>query len=262
MTAVFDYREGTLPLVVSIPHAGTALPPGFEAKLTAAGAALPDTDWYVDRLYGVAGPMGATVIKANYARVVVDLNRPPDGASLYPGERETGICPTINFDGSALYRPGQEPGPADCTDRISRYWQPYHDRLAATLAALKARHGRVILWDAHSIRSGIPGLFAGRLPDFNIGTAGGASCSSTLAARLLAVAEAVPERTAVLNGRFKGGYITRHYGRPAAGVSAVQLELAQSTYMDEAPPHAWCEEKAQKTQEVICALLRLALEMA
>ncbi|MDA5192421.1 N-formylglutamate deformylase [Govanella unica] len=260
MTPLFEFEAGTEPLLISIPHAGTDLTPGLAARLTPTARALPDTDWFVDRLYTVARELGASILKANYARVVVDLNRPADGASLYPGQRETGLCPVINFDGTPLYLPGAEPDAAECANRLTTYWQPYHDKIAETLAGLKASHGRAILWDAHSIRSEVPGLFEGRLPDFNLGTGNGSSCPQALAARLLAVAQSAKGYSAVLNGRFKGGHITRHYGQPESGIIAVQLELAQSTYMTETAPHDWLDDRAKTTQSVIRRLLETVLK--
>lgn len=259
MAGVFDAHAGSCPLLISIPHAGTELFDGLADRLTPEALSLPDTDWWVDRLYAMADDLGAFVVKANHARLVVDLNRPPGGARLYPGQRETGLCPVINFDGTAVYRPGQEPDAAEIASRIARYWQPYHDAIAATLAHIRDRWGRAILWDAHSIRSEVPGLFEGRLPDFNIGTNNGTACPAALAERILAVARAHDGYSAVLDGRFKGGYITRHYGAPEQGVTAIQLELAQSTYMDESPAPAWRADRAEKTRAVIRRMLETAL---
>ena len=234
---LFDAIDGTAPLVVSVPHAGTYLPPSIASCLTPAARALSDTDWYVPRLYEFCGSLGASMIVATHSRYVVDLNRPPDGAPLYPGMRETAVCPTETFDGRPLYSRGAEPAATRIGARIRRYWQPYHERLAAIVHATRARHGRCLLWDAHSIRSAVPALFDGRLPDLNIGTADGRSCHPETARRIDAQLRGQRRFSHVIDGRFKGGYITRHYGRPSAGVEAVQLEIAQSAYLrDETRP--------------------------
>ena len=229
----YRFIPGSTHLLVSIPHSGTFVPPGIAGRMTAGAQLLPDTDWHVDRLYDFLGEMGASVLIATHSRYVVDLNRPADNSPLYPGQTETGVCPVETFDGEPIWRPQQSPAGEEIPERISRYWQPYHDRLRAELEQLRSRHGSAVLWDAHSIRSRVPRLFAGDLPVLNIGTNGGRSCDADLAARLLAYADALPKCTAVLNGRFQGGYITRSYGNPAGGFNAVQLELAQRSYMDE-----------------------------
>jgi len=262
MTRVYEFSEGSLPLLVSIPHAGTALPEPIARRLSPPARAVPDTDWHVEKLYAFASAMGASVLKANFSRYVVDLNRPTDGGLLYPGQRETGLCPLITFRDEPLYAPGDEPGTAEIAARVEAYWKPYHDKLAATLAALKARHGFAVLWDAHSIRAEVPVLFEGRLPDFNLGTGGGTACPAEIAEALLAVAARAEGFTAVLDGRFKGGYITRHYGRPEEGIIAVQLELAQSAYMEQNRPSLWDADRAEPARAVIEQLLRVAVEGA
>jgi N-formylglutamate deformylase len=203
-------------------------------RMTGAAREVPDTDWFIPQLYDFAGELGATVLQATHSRYVVDLNRPPDGAPLYPGRRETGVCPIETFDGDVLYGAGDEPSQDEIAGRLRRFWEPYHEQLAALVAARVARHGRCLLWDAHSIHSRVPGLFDGRLPDLNVGTADGRSCSPGIAGRILDTLAAQSKFSVVVNGRFKGGYITRHYGAPDAGVDAVQLEIAQAAYMSEA----------------------------
>jgi N-formylglutamate deformylase len=228
---LFHLREGTSPLVVSIPHAGIFVPDDIAAQLTPAGLAVPDTDWFVDRLYGFLDELDVTVITATHSRYVVDLNRSPDGGKLYPGQAETGICPTETFAGAPLYA-AEPPDAAARQQRVAHYWQPYHDALAAALGRVRHHHKFVRLLDAHSIPATVPRLFAGALPDLNFGTNDGAAASESLTNRVVAAA-AGQNFSHVLNGRFKGGFITRHYGRPAAGVEAIQLELAQRAYMNE-----------------------------
>ena len=255
----FTLTRGHVPLLISLPHDGTHLPGDLAERLQPAARRAPDTDWHVARLYEpLARELGASVIKPVASRYVVDLNRPADGHALYPGRRETGLVPTIGFDGQPLYLEGQEPDADDIRQRVDTWWRPYHQALAGELARLQAEHGRAVLWDGHSIRSRVPMLFEGRLPDFNLGTADGASCGSELQWRLTNVLEAQRRYDFVVNGRFKGGHITRHYGRPADGVQAVQLELAQCQYMDE-ESFAWEEGKAKQLQETILALLRCCL---
>ncbi|MBS0556944.1 MAG: N-formylglutamate deformylase [Proteobacteria bacterium] len=254
MSEVFTLHRGTVPLLVSLPHDGTVLPDPIAVRMTPAARRVPDTDWHVSRLYKFARRLGASMIVPKYSRYVVDLNRPPDDVSLYPGQNTTGLCPIVQFSGEAIYLPGQIPTPGEIARRVETYWRPYHDALVAEIARIKAEHGRVVLWEGHSIRSVVPFLFDGRLPDFNLGTAGGASCSPDLQRRLVGVLEAQRKYSFVVNGRFKGGYITRHYGDPANGVDAVQLELAQLNYMDE-DSFAYNEVKAARLWGTIRALL-------
>ena len=254
----YTLHRGSVPLLVSLPHEGTELPADIAARLTPAARRVPDTDWHVARLYAFARELGASVLVPRHSRYVVDLNRPPDNASLYPGQNTTGLCPLVRFSGEPVYQAGEEPQREEIAQRLAQYWRPYHDALATELARLRERHGRAVLWDGHSIRSELPFLFEGRLPDFNLGTAGGASCSPALQERLAAVLVRHPRYSHVVNGRFKGGYITRHYGAPAQGIDAIQLELAQCIYMDE-DSFAWRDESAAATQVVIRELLAATL---
>jgi len=253
---IYRFAPGRTPLLVSMPHVGTHIPDALAQRLTDAARAVPDTDWHVDRLYDFLGGLGAAVIQATHSRYVIDLNRPPDSAPLYPGAANTGLCPTEQFDGQPLYKSAETPGDAEVQDRLQRYWRPYHDRLAAELQALRARHGIALLFEAHTIRSRVRRLFDGRLPDINLGTADGKSCASDLAALLIETAGEAEAYSSVLNGRFKGGYITRHYGRPAEGVHALQLELTQRTYMDEDAPYGFREDLAVAIRPVLNAIVQ------
>lgn len=255
MTALFTFRGGDSPLLVSIPHAGTFVPEAMAHRMTAEAAALPDTDWHVDRLYDFLEAIGASAIVATHSRYVADLNRPPDDVNLYPGQDTTELVPMTTFDRAAVYRTGQAPDAAEIAERRELYWRPYHERIAEALAELKARHGAAILFDAHSIRSVVPRFFDGRLPDLNLGTAAGKSAAPALARRLSDLLADAPGYTRELDGRFKGGYITRHYGRPHEGVNAVQLEISQATYMDEAPPYRFDEAKARRLRLLLRRLL-------
>lgn len=251
-------HQGTRPLLVSLPHDGTHLPEELADRLVPSARRVPDTDWHVARLYDFARELGASVIVPFHSRYVVDLNRPADNASLYPGQNTTGLCPVVQFSGEPVYLAGEEPAEDEIAMRVARYWRPYHEALAGELERLRTAHGRVVLWEAHSIRSVVPFLFEGRLPDFNLGTNGGASCSRELQDRLMAVLAGQTEYTHVLDGRFKGGYITRHHGRPEQGVDAVQLELAQCNYMDE-ESFAWQPERAGRLRAVLRRLLECCL---
>jgi N-formylglutamate deformylase len=225
----FRLVRGDSRLVISVPHAGTFIPHDIGARLNATGRALLDTDWFVDRLYEFAPLAGATLLVATHSRTVVDLNRGPDGIKLYPGQAETGICPTESFDGAPLYD-GPGPDAAEVQARVATYWQPYHYALQAELNRLRGLHQNVHLLDGHSIRGQIPRLFAGRLPDLNFGT-NSDHAASTLLVETAMAATAPFGFSQVLNGRFRGGFITRHYGRPAEGVQAIQLEMAWEAYM-------------------------------
>jgi len=255
----YEFRQGDTPLLVSIPHAGTALTDAVADGLSEIGATLGDTDWHVPALYGFIDPLGASVIEARYSRYVVDLNRPRDDVPLYAGAT-TGLFPTINFDGEPLFRPGCEPSTQERSRYLQEIWDPYHARIASALAEIRARHGYALLFDAHSIRSVVPRLFDGRLPDLNVGTADGKSCDSALQAAVEAVCADAEDYSWVANGRFKGGWITRSFGAPDEGVHAVQLELAQCTYMDETPPFTYRPERASGIQPALRRVLETLLE--
>lgn len=253
-------KEGSNPVVIAVPHAGVWLPDDVRARLNARGAALADTDWHVDRLYEGLLP-GAAMVVANFHRYVVDPNRPPDGASLYPGQNTTGLVATTDFDGEPIWT--EPPSPDEVAARVAAYHAPYHAAVSAALEAAKARHGVAILYDAHSIRSRIPFLFDGTLPDLCIGTADGASCAEALCEAALEVGAKSARYSHVLNGRFKGGWTTRHYGKPDTGVHAIQMELAQSAYLQaEAAPFAYDDKKAADLRSVLSEILHRLEELA
>ena len=258
----YTFIAGDTPLLVSMPHDGTGIPEALGARLSDAAHALPDTDWHVARLYAFVHQLGASVLRPQLSRYVVDLNRPPDGAPLYPGAPNTGLCPTLTFDGEPLYRDGQAPDQRQVDESRERYWEPYHRRLAEELQRLRERHGIAVLWDAHSIRSRVPRLFPGRLADFNLGTYGGASCAPGLRAAMTAILAAQDQFSHVVDGRFTGGDITRHYGDPGQGIHALQLEQAQCTYLDEQPPFAWDGAHAAPAQSLLRRLLETLCEWA
>lgn len=257
---VFTLTRGSSPLLLSQPHAGLDVPASIERRLTEAAKALPDTDWHIDRLYQpMAEEMVATVLTARFSRYVIDLNRDPDGASLYPGQSVTELCPTNLFDDSKLYLDGLEPDEEEIEIRRGVFWQPYHDTLAEEIERIKAIHGYVLLYDCHSIRSVIPRFFDGRLPTLNIGTGDGISADAELTETVEKIAAASPYSHA-LNGRFKGGYITRHYGDPSNSVQALQMELAQADYMQEETPFPYLPEKAAALQPTLKQILDSLLE--
>lgn len=259
---IYDLFEGQTPLLISMPHNGTAIPDALAARLTEQALQLPDTDWHVGRLYGFAGGLGASVIRPVYHRYVVDLNRAPDDTALYPGASNTEVCPTSCFDLSPIYRRGAEPDAAEIAERMETYWRPYHHLLAEELARIRDKYGIALLYEAHSIRSRVPRFFEGVLPDFNLGTADGKSCAPALERRLVEMLAPLTRFTYVVNGRFKGGYITRVYGKPEDNIHAVQLELSQITYMDEDYPFTYHEQHATKVQPTLKALLSNMLEWA
>ena len=232
MSDVYEFAAGDTPLLISVPHDGRLIPQEQRARMTRAGLAIPDTDWHVAELYDFARELGASTLVARYSRYVVDLNRPPDDGSLYESRVATGLCPRYTFAGQPLYRDDAPVAQPELAARVENYWRPYHERLVRALDELRARHGYALLWDAHSIPSRVPRLFDGELPVLNLGSYDGRSCDPGVARELYRIATASPYN-AVLNGRFKGGYITRHYGSPGKGVQAMQLELAQRAYMDE-----------------------------
>lgn len=257
---VFKLRQGTSPLLISMPHVGTQIPEELKPAFSEVGLQVDDTDWHIGELYDFAAAMGVSVIRPTYSRYAIDLNRPADGQSLYPGQNTTGLCPLTTFDNVPLYKPGMEPDAAETARRLPIYWKPYHDALQAELDRIKSIHGYALLWDAHSIRSLIPHLFDGELPVFNFGSASGESCAPGVAESLLQQAQQLaPDYPAVLNGRFKGGYITRNYGKPAQKVHAVQLELAQRSYMEEQAPYALNAGLAGKLKPVLAELIKTYL---
>jgi len=232
MSDVYDFTAGDSPLLVSVPHDGRLISEEQQARMTRVGLEIPDTDWHVAELYDFARELGASMLVARYSRYVVDLNRPPDDGSLYKGQVATGLCPQYTFAGEPLYRDDAPVSHAEVAARVESYWRPYHSQLAQALDEIRARHGCVLLWDAHSIPSRVPRLFDGELPVLNLGNFDDRSCDPRIARELYGIAASSPYES-VLNGRFKGGYITRHYGDPGNGVKAMQLELAQRAYMDE-----------------------------
>lgn len=257
---MFSFTPGTAPLLVSFPHAGTEIPETIEARMTPEALQRADVDWHLPQLYAFVRAMGASTIAARFARHVIDLNRPPEDTSLYPGQDMTGLLPLDTFRKQPLYLPGQAPDAAEALVRRAVYWQPYHDRLRAELERLRSIHGSVLLWDAHSIASRLPRFFDGKLPDLNLGTADGRACAPAFQAAVEAEMVAQSELTQVSNGRFKGGHITRHYGDPEHGVHALQLEICQSTYMIEAAPFAYRPDLAATLQPLLQRMLNAALK--
>ena len=260
MTGWLDVTPGDAPLIVSIPHAGTDIPDDVGGLLSPSRA-RHDTDFHVDRLYHFASGLGATVLRTRISRTVIDVNRDPSGASLYPGQATTSLCPETTFEGSPLYGSGQVPGDDEIARRRSRYFDPYHDTLATQIARLRALHRAIVVYDAHSIRSRVPRLFEGELPLFNIGSFDGASCARALTDR---IASLCPAASCVVNGRFRGGWITRHYGNPANGIHAVQMELAMRGYLDEAGPWppTWDAAQALPLQQILRPILSGCLAFA
>jgi N-formylglutamate amidohydrolase len=249
----YALQRGDAPLLISVPHDGRKLPDAISSGMTPTGRAIPDTDWHVARLYDFAHDIGATLIVARYSRYVVDLNRPAEDDPLYPGQVATGLCPVRTFAGDVIYTCDDPVPVEEKARRVRDYWRPYHDCIAAELERLRATHGYSVLWDAHSIPSKVPRLFDGQLPELNIGTFDGRSCDLKIQQRIVTIA-AESGYSSILNGRFKGGYITRHYGSPDGGVHAVQLEIAQRAYMNETTL-AYDESKSRRLQETLRKML-------
>jgi N-formylglutamate deformylase len=258
--AIYSLTRGTLPLLVSMPHAGNALPSPYRERMVERAWATEDTDWHMEPLYAFARDMGASMLVPRHSRFIVDLNRPPENTPMYPGVNNTGLCPIHFFTGDPIYRDGQAPDDAEIAQRVATYWQPYHQALQAELQRLKAQHGYALLFDAHSIKSELPWLFEGQLPALNLGTVNGSSCAPQLRERLMQVLAEQQAFTHVTDGRFKGGYITRQYGRPQDHIHAVQLEMCWRSYMEEAPPYAWNAQIAAKVQPLLKNLLQTLLD--
>jgi N-formylglutamate deformylase len=258
----FRLSRGATPLLISFPHVGTFLPQALSRRMTAEALALPDTDWHVDGLYDFAGALGAGLQVATQSRYVVDLNRDPMGQPLYPGSENSELVPLSTFAGQPIYRPGEAPGAGEIAQRVARHWQPYHRSLARELDRIKQRFGLAVLWDAHSIASRVPRFFDGRLPDLNLGSARGTSAAPDLVRRVMSVLESSAPFSCVLDGRFTGGYITRHFGHPDQRVHALQLEIAEIAYMDEAPPFAYEAARAAPLKRVLERVIRAIVSWA
>jgi N-formylglutamate deformylase len=256
----FTLHRGHTPLLISMPHVGTHLPDELKPRLTERALQTEDTDWHLEPLYAFAKDLGAGLIVPRESRIVIDLNRGSDNQPMYPGRNNTELCPTRFFTGDAIYREGCAPDEAEIRERVAQHWQPYHDALRDQLQRLKAMHGHAVLFDAHSIKGELPWLFEGALPDLNLGTVEGRSCEPSLRTAAYAVFQRQTAYSHVLDGRFKGGHITRHFGQPGAGVHAVQLEMAWRAYMDEAPPYAWHPRKAEAVTPLLRELVQVMID--
>jgi N-formylglutamate deformylase len=258
--AAFETHQGSSPVILAFPHTGTEVPADIAARLNTEGAKLRDTDWHIHQLYAGLLP-DATTVRATFHRYVIDANRDPSGQSLYPGQNTTGLVPTTDFDDQPLWRRGQEPTEADISARLELFHRPYHAALEAEIDRVKALHGIAVVYDCHSIRSRCPFLFDGVLPDFNIGTDHGRTCAPAIERAVLEICHNAAGYTSVLNGRFRGGWTTRHYARPETGVHAIQMELAQITHLaSEAPPFDLDAAKAGRLRPVLADILT-AIEM-
>lgn len=251
--------KGTAPLLISMPHNGQAIPDDIAATMTEAAKKVADTDWYKDRLYDFAQALGATLLIPKYSRYVIDLNREPHGVDLYPGQNSTELCPTSSFDLTPLYLADKEPDTEEIQRRLKLYWQPYHQALADNLTAMRDEFGQVVLLEAHSILSLVPRFFEGQLPDFNFGSANGESCSTSL---LTAIEQLdYSPYSQVSNGRFKGGFITREYGKPKGQIHAIQLELSQRTYMNE-PSNEYNQYLAAQVKPKLQAIVQCLIDFS
>ncbi len=257
MPDIFEYAQGSSPLLISFPHDGTKIPADLISGFSDFGKSNVDCDWFISALYAFISTLDVSFIKPAYSRYVVDLNRSPEGDLLYPGRMETTICPLTTFNGDPVYLPGNEPDKNEIQSRIETYWRPCHKHIRNELERIRKIHGQVILWDAHSIAGELPRLFAGRLPDLNFGTANGASCDEQLIDKVIKLAKQRAEYSIVLNGRFKGGYITRHYGDPANKVNAIQLEINQGSYLAKTNPPTVDQNKAHQLSQLLQQFIQL-----
>jgi N-formylglutamate deformylase len=255
----YTLYRGHAPLLVSVPHAGTEIPADQRPRYVERALEVEDTDWYLERLYAFVRELGASLIVPRYSRFLVDLNRPSDNQPMYAGQNNTELCPTRFFTGEPIYQDGQAPDETEIRRRVQTYWQPYHDALRDELARLRAQHRHAVLFDGHSIKSELPWLFEGTLPHMNLGTVGGTSCAPALRDELAAVFAAQDRYSVVVDGRFKGGHITRHFGRPSDGIHAVQLEMCWRAYMDESP-RGWNDERAAEVTPLLRQLMQTLID--
>ena len=258
--AVFELERGTRPVLVSLPHVGTAIPDTLRPQFVPRALAVEDTDWHLDQLYAFVRDLGASLIVPCYSRFVIDLNRPPENTPMYAGANNTELCPTRFFSGDPIYQAGCAPSASEIAARRDTYWRPYHAALEAEMTRLHAEHGHAVLFDGHSIKSQLPWLFEGKLPDLNLGTASGSSCAAGLRSRLQQVLQSQTAFTQVVDGRFKGGHITRAFGRPHVGWHAVQLEMCWSTYMVEEPPFRLDPARVGRLAPVLQAMVGAMLD--
>lgn len=258
MKNTYTFFSGNSPILISMPHVGTAIPKEIACNMTQHALQKPDADWHLPLLYDMSKAYGASVLSAEFLRYVIDLNRSPYDISLYPGQDTTGLCPVDTFDKQPIYLEGKQPDEAEIQNRIEQYWRPYHDKLKSELKRIHSIHGIVVLWDAHSIASHVPRFFTGKLPDLNFGTADLQSCDESLQTAIAATLQKsayAQKYSHVFNGRFKGGYITRHYGMPAVNIHALQLEISQCIYMKEKPPYQYDPELAKDIKPLLGELL-------
>lgn len=256
----YTLYRGSTPLLISMPHVGTEIPSDQQSRYVERALAVEDTDWFLDRLYAFARDLGASLIVPRYSRYLIDLNRPTQDTPMYEGQNNTELCPTRFFTGESLYQPGQEPDAIEVERRIGHYWQPYHHGVAEELQRLRLAQGHAVLFDAHSIKSCLPWLFDGELPHLNLGTVDGSSCAGALRDELQAVLAAQSHYSVVVDERFKGGHITRHFGRPEEQVHAVQLEMCWRAYMDETPPYRWSEARAAEVTPLLRQLVQTMID--
>jgi N-formylglutamate deformylase len=261
MPDIFEHHQGNSPLLVSFPHDGIEIPPDLLPRFKDIGKKSVDADWFISKPYEFIHALDISFIKPRYSRYVVDLNRSPEGELLYPGKMETGICPHSTFNGDPIYLEGKEPDKDEIQSRIDTYWRPYHHHIRTELDRIKKIHGRVILWEAHSIPGEVPQLFDGVLPDLNFGTADGASCEEHLINEVVKLAKLCPDYSVVLNGRFKGGYITRHYGDPANNIHSIQLEINQRNYLSNSESPAVDHVKSQRLSQLLEELIHQVMNL-
>lgn len=257
MNDIYKLNTGSSPLLISVPHAGTQIPEALQNLFTPKALQVADTDWYLDTLYDFAIAQGASLIAPQFSRYVIDLNRPPEDAPMYPGVNNTGLCPFTDFEGASIYKEGSAPDAHQIATRRMMFWQPYHAAIEAELARIKSVHGFAVLLDGHSIKSHLPWLFEGQLPDLNIGTANGSSCSKALREAIGRLLESQQDYSHVIDGRFKGGYITRNYGQPDKQIHAIQLEMCWSTYMTEQSPYVIDPQRQLKITALLQQLTQL-----
>ena len=257
---IYTLHCGNTPLLVSLPHVGTDIPTALQHRYTARALQVEDTDWHLEPLYQFVKTLGASLIVPRFSRYVIDLNRPSENTPMYAGSNNTELCPTRFFTGDPLYREGQAPDDAEIAQRVQTYWQPYRSAIDQELNRLRAQHGHAVLFDGHSIKSELPWLFEGRLPDLNLGTVNGSSAAPALRDALTAVLQNQTQYTHVVDGRFKGGHITRHYGRPAEHMHAIQLEMCWRCYMPEEPPFALDPPGVASITPVLKALVQTMID--
>ncbi len=254
-------QNSEVPILLSVPHCGTAFPEELASDYKPEFVRAPeDTDWFVDTLYDFAAELGIGLIAANYSRWVIDLNRNPQSKPLYAdGRIITALCPVTTFTGQSIYKDERkEVETGEVQRRRNVYFDPYHQKIKGLLDVLKKKYGKVLLWDCHSIRQQVLTIQKDKFPDLILGDADGTSASPGLIETVLGGLDH-SDYSVSHNHPFKGGYITRHFGRPSENQHALQLEMTKMNYMDDSEM-SYDKSRAEKIRALLKSIFEKLIE--